>query len=187
MSLSVCRWSCPKQLSGIVALSWRYPALRDLFTSKLGVRDATVTDVVEALEKLKGQEDKSDHIRDLLLALNSLLKAYPYDSNMALNLIAASKKILPIKGGKTKLKSAVDTDWYIADRERLEDCFTDSVALLDFPRDQVATLSTLFTKLRLNDRMLSASVSEETVAAGKSSFNQNLTEQLRSKAAFVSQ
>ncbi|KAK3712619.1 hypothetical protein LTR37_009062 [Vermiconidia calcicola] len=187
MSLSVCRWSCPKRLSGIVALSWRYPALRDLFTSKLGVRDATVTDVVQALEKLKGQEDKSDHIRDLLLALNSLLKAYPYDSNMALNLIAASKKILPIKGGKAKLKSAVDTDWYIADRERLEDCFTDSVALLDFPRDQVATLSTLFTKLRLNDRMLSASVSEETVAAGKSSFNQNLTEQLRSKAAFVSQ
>ena len=183
--LESCRWSAPDCLPGVLALRERYSTLKELFVGKLDLKDATISDVVQELENVKGQTDKIALIKDLLKALNSCMGGNHGDINVIRTLKKASKKILPVKGDTNGLRSTLDIDWFIADRERLELCFMDKVALLDFTRQEIETLSPLIAKLGLQGRGLSDNYFEKTKAAGESVFLSGLTEQMCSKATFI--
>ena len=170
-----------------MALAPRYNGLRDLFKLKFRLEDATAVDVVQELENVKCHVEHVDLIKELLIALNSLIPTDADGAKTVRTLKKFAKKIMPVKGSKERLQSTEkDEVWFIADRPRLEECFTDSVALLDFNHEEISKLKPLFNKPGVEWRYLSKTFTEETVALGDLVFHQAFTDSLRSKATFIS-
>ena len=145
--------------------------------------NATVPDVVAELQVLIGQNDQVMPMKNLLIGLSKRAGSSIEHDKIIKRLTNA--KILPMKGNSTKLQSFKDDTWFVSDNKVLENCFKGFVALLDFDKDDLETLSPLLKLFNVQRRTLSASVFEETKIGGVSIEQPAFTKLLRSKASAI--
>lgn len=172
-------------MHSVTTLSSRYRELQELFVTKLGVGDATASDVVEELCGLSGQSDKRAAIKALLSSLSGFIKAGRFDDSLLAKMTDAQLKIFPMRGARCDLMSMTDGDWLIPDRERIARSFGSDVAFLDFDLPTQRRLEPLISKLGLQGRLLSKNYSEETSIAGDSCLHMESTMWLRAKAILL--
>lgn len=159
--------------------------VRTLFVTKLGVTQAKASDILDALLRLPTHERSPGRVKELLLALSR-------HSNLANSQLAErfsrlrTGRYIPVRlRGDKVLKRAVDDDWFIVDRPRLEACFEGLIWILDFNAEQKHSLAPVFAELKLSARSLAQHVHEETVSSGTPVYNDELSRALRKKAEFM--
>ena len=171
----------------MTALERHYPKLETLFVKHLGVQNASIGNMVDELLKCKGQIPEVENIKGLLEAINARL-SMNYDDDSINRLHDARVFPTCISTGAVQLHSCLDTDWFIADTDRLRGCFEDKLLVLDFPtKDTKNTgrLEPLLKRLSLLDRRLSGVVKEKTLTTGTLDLEKNTTTSLRSKAKYI--
>lgn len=206
IGISECRWTAPECMRETISLKQYYPGLQDLFFNKLGIQNATGLDVANELGRFSNDVSKFHQIKELLLWLSgcidtkmwveptSLSKSetiadrftlqYRWHADITKSL--GDKTIFPVTNVTKHLRASVDTDWFIADKPKLERCFRDKVALLDFTRDELTQLWPLLVKLLVHRRTLTIASRESNDAYGALSLDKALTNRLRSKAIYIS-
>ena len=186
-SVQNCVWSGPESFQHVPVLSRYYPDLALLFRSFLEIRDAQIGDVIEELLSLSGQVPRTHAIKDLLSSLNSLLRARANEDSIRRLHTAA---VLPVRAasGELLLRTCESSasDWFVADRERLQLCFLPNLDFLDFTVSDVKRLLPLLQQLGLQDRFLSQNVTEATLTQGELEQNHSAQYMIRSKAGFMS-
>ena len=161
----------------------RYPTFHTLFTSQLGIGDATVEDVVLELKRIDGQEQECDKMRDLLLLLPDYLNRRPQEN--VKRLWPVGMKVFPVRAPLGRLRSLSNEDWFVNDRRRTGTLFEGYIEILDFTPHEVERLSAFLEALGLSDRKFSARIWEDSSASGYSTPQPDLTENLRAKAHHI--
>ncbi|KAI7390187.1 hypothetical protein KC336_g17010 [Hortaea werneckii] len=155
----------------------------------LEVKDVDVIDIVNELDRMEDAQDPVAKAERLLTAL-SMQAAISTEQRKAVQSIKEkAMKIFPVMdaGSSVRLRSTLDDNWFIADRQRLYEAFKSKVGLLHFESATKATVSALVKLLDLDSRCLSDLVQEETKASGAVVYEGELTDMVRSKAAFLAQ
>ncbi|KAK5164154.1 uncharacterized protein LTR77_010245 [Saxophila tyrrhenica] len=184
VGLRKCRWSVPSCLTRLVALRHTYPDLRTFFCTELGIGDADTGDVVTHLLELKGRLDRIELAKEQLVLLSRFIALKHTGLGRTSELLNA--EILSVREEAGALRAPADSGWFTADRARVGQCFQGRLWLLDFDMDQLALLQPLIARMGLQKHSLSAHVVERTEISGASSFNPAITNELRSKAPFIS-
>lgn len=138
---------------------------------------------------MKDAHDPVAKAERLLTALATLSSLSSAEHNAVQSIKEKAMKIFPIMdmGSPVRLCSALDEEWYIADRQRLHEAFKGKIGLLHFETATRATVSALVELLNLENRCLGNLVQEETKAGGTVVYESELTDMVRSKAAYLAQ
>ncbi|KAG0645662.1 hypothetical protein D0Z07_8708 [Hyphodiscus hymeniophilus] len=197
-TLSRCRWKGPpigknsQGLRSFVGLKDLYPENRRLFCDILGIKDASLKDLVHEA-KYWAVEDSLDHITGLLHTMEKLLEDENKPSPQN-HLIELSKhKIFPVSKNwnlDTDRVSALQdaklsTEWFIADTTPFRTIFAGVVPLLDISVDKLPEMDQVLEKIGLKGRFLSKHTESVPGIQGSVVFNQELTDAFRSKVNFI--
>jgi len=189
VSLRSARWTAPSCLSDVAALKALYLELRSLFTGTLGVRDATLSDVVDRLEACSGRADQVGEIKSLLMYLSRSLAPGkpPVAQEVISRLLNSATRVLPVRltVDRVELRSTSDQSWFYADTTTLRTAFAGKVALLDFDMINSVSVTDLIKKLGLEGRRLKAHACEDTVTAGEQIPQPGLTDSLQWRAKYI--
>lgn len=189
--LSGCRWNNPSALACVETLSTEYSSCKELFVDILEIPDTGTADVLD--EILSRHSDRPAHngipppeLKNLLLTLSTGALDDPGLDDRFQRL--AITELIPVRTSRdeARLSRIVDKDWFIPDRSRYAKCFEGRIWTLDFPRDQIESLGRLFKRLKVPDRRLSRHVTEATIAEGEALIQPHITEQVQSKARYIS-
>ncbi len=169
-------------------LANRYRDCRSLFVTQLGLKNATVGDVVDELVALPISAPLSTR-KDLLKALNEYLQHGSGLSKNSIHLLKANR-VIPVRdiadgGGKLRVMSYSRSRWYFADRQSLRDCFEGKVPLVDFTIDEVRGMSALIKEVGLEKRLLSEAHVETTEIVGDPIRDPKRTSDLRERAEYL--
>ncbi|KAL9088067.1 MAG: hypothetical protein Q9165_006408 [Trypethelium subeluteriae] len=187
VKLSECVWQAPSQLQILTALWRRYPSLETLFVKNLGLKNASIADLVDQLVKYSGQIPQLENIKSLLDVLNTrLVHGFDHESIDRLKIAA----VLPIRQSQTEVKlcTIAADGWFIADREGLKSCFAGKIGLLDFEVKVLregGRMEFLLKRLKLLERRLSVRVTEITSTAGSVVLEEELMDMFHSRARFI--
>ncbi|KAF8849225.1 hypothetical protein BDZ45DRAFT_240473 [Acephala macrosclerotiorum] len=197
VSLSQCRWKGPpiekdtKDFRTFNVLKDIYPENKRLFCDILGVKNATLNDLVlEARKFTVG--DSLAHITSMFHSMEKFLEeenAGYYNANLynlqAYGIFPVSKnwnldtdRVSAMQNG---LKSS---EWFIADTATFRTIFAGVVPLLDIKVDHLAQMDQLLGKLGLKSRLLTEQAKSVPKIQGVVALNQELTNLFRSKVDF---
>ncbi|KAK5675793.1 hypothetical protein LTS10_011524 [Elasticomyces elasticus] len=189
VALKDARWSAPTCLLHVTSLQSFYPDLRLFFTKTLGIRDATVVDVVDRLLECSGQVQHISEIKSLLNFLSRAVSStkVPVAQDIIDRLLGSSVRVLPVqvRDKEVELRSTKDQSWFYADTSELRNAFAGKVALLEFDMIGSPVMTAFVKKLGQDGRKLSMHVVEETVTAGEQVEEPKLAEGLKAKAKFI--
>lgn len=181
-------WEGPPCLTKYFILSKHYPDCNSLFVTRLEVKNANITHVIEQILHFASEEETpSDRFKETLLVLNEYISRSDKMPDSLAKL--KGKEIIPVArkspdGYEHKFMDH-DTDlWYLADKPSLQASFEEDVWLADFTVSEVRNLSPLISALGLEDYILSKAVEEEMESRGEPIFDQARTMDLRKRAIY---
>ncbi|KAI0385044.1 hypothetical protein F5Y04DRAFT_204258 [Hypomontagnella monticulosa] len=181
--ISHCVWSKAAKLRGKVSLNDEYEDLEDLFVHFLGIKPV---DLPMAIDELKATGDRIfasvSEVKESIWTVNSLL-SFP-DSTPPKPSTIAKSSIFHIRNPNGSVTRGNPSDeFFIIDRESLQQYFKAKVKLLDFTLDEVVRLRPFFEWMRLNNRCLSHCVKHITSFPGDgASPISNPNRQIRDRA-----
>ena len=153
----------------------------------LGLKNASITDIVDQLIAYSGKSSEVQNIKSLLEALSTRLSRG--SDHGSINRLKTAA-VFPVRESENEVRlGTVEVkNWAIADRDRLQECFNGKIGLLDFPVKEAkegGKIRKLLEQLQLLDRFLSEMVVESTLVGGSMEFEEELTHVLRGKAKFI--
>ncbi|KAI8676088.1 hypothetical protein NCS56_00495700 [Fusarium sp. Ph1] len=185
-SSSHCLWIAPPDMITAHSLRTLYSrrlgdeqmgTMENLFQRTLGIRDASLKDLVAELGGLREEgcedilriralyeylEDSMAPSADMRAAFEASPLIYHVTQHGEPEPIRRAK-IFPVRyPNGTVVLSSVGVDFAIGDREKLKTRFQDKISLLDFNLEDIRRLKPLFEWASLQDRYLSNSVQERT-------------------------
>ncbi len=123
-------------------------------------------------------------IKDLLLTLSTCHLIAPELDERFQQL--ARMELVPVrKARESKFSAGIDEDWFIPDRLRLANRFEGKLWVLDFEKEEVASLKALFVRMGVLRREISCHVTEETITEGACAAHPQITKELRAKAVYI--
>ncbi|KAI0198817.1 hypothetical protein F4808DRAFT_472474 [Astrocystis sublimbata] len=163
-----CVWSKSAQLRGKVSLSEEYEDLENLFTKVLGVNQVDLQMAIDDLKLTASQQISVPELKESIWTVNSLL---PTTSSPPSPSEILQNSIFPVRftllGTVTVNRQTEKSEFFIVDREQLEQKFANKVRLLDFTLKEVSQLRPLIHWLGLQNRYLSQCTKEVTSFPGK--------------------
>lgn len=197
VSLAQCRWKGPpiekdtKDFRTFNVLKDIYPENKRLFCDILGVRNATLDDLVFEARKF-AVGDSLAHITSMFHSMEKFLEeenAGYYNANLynlqAYEIFPVSKnwnldtdRVSAMQNGLTP------SEWFIADTATFRTIFAGIVPLLDIKVDHLAQMDQLLGKFGLKSRFLTEQAKSVPKIQGVVALNQELTDLFRSKVDF---
>jgi len=176
-----CVWNGPR-LSSLHYLSIEFPHNKMLFRDYLKVGNVTLDHIVQELECVNTSTSVSQ-LEELLLHLNRYLgKASPENCLVKLE----GKPIIPVRkaDGTVQLMAYNSDGWYLADRQRLWDCFNGKLTLITFDVATVRKLNPLIQAMDLSDRLLSKADTQTLEATGDELYDEDRSLELRGRTGY---
>lgn len=135
---SDCLWSGTTEIRGKVTLNHDYEQLEAFFLDTLKVKKLTLGMVYGELRDVQPQQSV-DEIKKIIWSFNALLQTElsQLDPEQLLKSCIFSVRY---PNGQTRLRSAVDTEFAIIDRDYLAERFRDCIKLLDHNLEEVRRL-----------------------------------------------
>ncbi|KIX07808.1 uncharacterized protein Z518_02462 [Rhinocladiella mackenziei CBS 650.93] len=166
VAVSDCVWTGPKCLTQSLELSNIHPDHRILFVKYLNVQDAGLETLISEARAITSSALLS-RITDIFKELNKILPdSISTEATNAIRSLLALK-IFPLdEGGDSdagfdELSSGTtESEWYIADRPHLRQCFQGVVSLLALTVEDVQATRRLIGTLNLQNRLLSEAAKE---------------------------
>jgi hypothetical protein len=188
-----CVWKGPKCLRTFECLKDIYPGAKRLFCTVLGVKDASLDDVVKEAKQFQ----PSHGMPYILSIFQEMEKALEQESSESSELVESS--IVSLKGcnafpvksttfntGNHELKNANKaTEWFVADRVPLRESFDGLIPLLYMNSDDIAQLPKVVKALGLDPRKLSKSAKSVPKTVGVVRTNPELTQLFRTRVDFI--
>jgi hypothetical protein len=188
-----CVWKGPKCLRTFECLKDIYPGAKRLFCTVLGVKDASLDDVVKEAKQFQ----PAHRLPYILSIFQEMEKALEQDSSESSELVESSIASLkgysafPVKSstlniGNHELSNANKaTEWFIADRVPLSESFDGLIPLLCFSSDDIAQLQKVVKALGLQTRKLSRSAKSVPKTVGDVRSNPKITQLFRTRVDFI--
>jgi hypothetical protein len=188
-----CVWKGPKCLRTFECLKDIYPGAKRLFCTVLGVKDASLDDVVKEAKQFQ----PAHHLPYILSIFQEMEKALEQEASESSELVESSIASLkacnafPVKSvasasGDHELKNSNKaTEWFIADRVPLRESFDGLIPLLCFSSDDIAQLQRVVKALGLQPRKLSKAAKSVPKTVGDVRSNPKLTQLFRARADFI--
>jgi hypothetical protein len=182
-----CLWQAPSCLESVCSLSGMYSDCRTLFVDRLGLRNASLIDVVDELLNLSVL-CSLERRKELILMLNGYLGKN--SSHLEQIQKMKGKHIIPVRknsesGEEQKFVSFDEDGWYLADRPSLQESFSGMIWLSDFTIQEVRSLGPLIEAMGLRDQRLSQAVEEDTECIGDPIRDEEQTRALRQRASYL--
>lgn len=174
-------WDGPR-LSSVYHLSTEFPLCKILFRDYLKVGNVTLDHVVHELECVTTSTSVG-RLEELLLHLNRYLgKTSPQNCLVKLK----GKSIIPVKNldGVVCFMTYDSDSWYLADRQRLRDCFDGKLPLITFDVATVRKLSPLIQAMDLSKRLLSEVDTPSLEATGDRIYDEERSLELRRRVLY---
>ena len=147
-----CVWGGP-HLASVYHLSTEFPQYKKLFRDQLKLGNVTLAHVIQELDRVTSSTSFS-RLEKLLLQLNEYLrKGSPKNCLSKLR----GKDIIPIKmpNGTLSRTTYGSGTWYLADRQKLWNCFDGRLPLITFDVTTVRKLDPLIQAMNLSKMLLS--------------------------------
>ncbi|KIW28150.1 uncharacterized protein PV07_07832 [Cladophialophora immunda] len=161
---SQCVWESKYRLPGLPGLQHDYPELKCFFVDLLGVPTVNISILLHGLiDLVQAQEPSYSDVKSMLLALGPMFNAEAAPERSFTMGLATLRKysFLPVRlKDKAPVLQKMATRFFIADHERYGQAFEKKVELLDFTLEEFRLLKSFFRKLNLENRYLSACVTE---------------------------
>ncbi|KAH8669611.1 hypothetical protein BGZ60DRAFT_564070 [Tricladium varicosporioides] len=172
-------------------LEAEYPKCKQLFRIILEDGETRIAELVKKAMHIKSS-DKLETITRIFTEISTTLEGFSQQKAFAALKPLRSVLIFPIK--KTEKRSdfselvSVDCDlnWFIADRDYLEERFCGKVLLIAFTTTELQNMRNLLQALKLNSRRLSKLVKIKTAARGRIELHAGLTNLFRAKSRYLS-
>lgn len=176
-----CVWSGP-HLASVYYLSTEFPQCKTLFRDHLNLGNVTLDHVIHELECVTSSTSFS-RLEELLLQLNRYLrKGSPKNCLSKLK----GKGIIPVrKPNGTLCRMNYDSyNWYLADRQKLWDCFNRKLPLITFDVTTVRKLDPLIQAMGLSDYLLSEADKQVLEAIGDIIYDEERSLELRRRVSY---
>ncbi|PMD48990.1 hypothetical protein L207DRAFT_505973 [Hyaloscypha variabilis F] len=176
-----CVWSGPR-LPSVHYLSTEYPQCKELFRNHLNVGNVNLGHVIRELECVNGSTS-TDQLEKLLLHLNVFLGKAPTERSLSK---LKGKKIIPVmKPDGTVCRMTYDLDrWYLADRQKLRECFNGKLPLITFDVSTVRKLNPLIKAMNLSKFLLSIADEQTLEANGDKIYDEKRSLELRRRGLY---
>jgi hypothetical protein len=176
-----CVWSGPR-LPSVHYLSTEYPQCKELFRNHLNVGNVNLGHVIRELECVNGSTS-TDQLEKLLLHLNVFLGKAPTERSLSK---LKGKKIIPVmKPDGTVCRMTYDLDrWYLADRQKLRECFHGKLPLITFDVSTVRKLNPLIKAMNLSKFLLSTADERRLEANGDKIYDEKRSLELRRRGLY---
>lgn len=184
-ALRTCLWRSPFALAGFQDLATIYPNLETLFVSKLGVKKASPSMLINEIKRMAEEsEPRVEDIRARLVDIATMLTKIPIDDSMsrALENLQTVAFLPKRQNGRPSMLVGTEADFVISDHARYGEAFAAENVLLDFQIHETQIMHIMFIHLRLTHRYLSRKVKEVSVVGDGATEDEELSKQLRSKA-----
>lgn len=170
-----------------------YPGHKRLFWEILGVREATLNDLVEEVKQFQ----IGDSLKQITTILHKMEKMMEEDSNVSRTSLQALRysRAFPITNPKNREKEServttlknVSTvpEWFVADTAKLRTTFAGVVPLLDIKVDDQTQMDQVLTQLHMKPRFFSNAATSKPKVKGAIEFDQQLTDKIKSKVDFI--
>lgn len=184
-TLQSCLWRSPFSLANFVDLSTIYPNLESFFVTRLKVKNANPTMLLNEIWRMaRESEPRIEEIRLRLIDVGKMVAKSGIDERVR-RALERLKEIpfLPKKNadGNSVLVS-VNDEFVILDHKRYGEAFAEYSVLLDFTLDQTQILDIVFDFLGLTQHYLSRVVGEVSTVGEDAVVNDMLSRQLQAKA-----
>ncbi|KAH6672306.1 hypothetical protein B0J14DRAFT_70569 [Halenospora varia] len=185
------RWATTGECgNGKSRLEAEYPKCKQFFRTILEDGEARIIELVEKATQIKSS-DKLETITQIFTEISTALEGF--SQQKAYVALKPLRNVLIFPVCKTKKQSdfselvSVDCDlnWFIADRDYLQERFCGIVLLLAFTTTELQSMGNLLQALRLNSRRLSKLVKIKTAARGRIELHAGLTNLLRAKSRYL--
>lgn len=166
-------WHCPSQcvwadgrmpISDLTAISLQYPDLEEFFKTMLSVQSPDLSMHVRALAELSRHPlvglEYSARIKEAIFLISSL---NPTENDLQPLSSSNIFRVCLANGNYQYTNKAAD--FAINDRRQYEQVFENRIAILDFSLEEARAADFFFKSLKINNKYLSASVSESTMVA----------------------
>ncbi|KAM0337889.1 hypothetical protein ACHAPU_011493 [Fusarium lateritium] len=182
--LSECVWSGGKKFQDENCLEVLYPDFRLLFVSFLGLPKISASITCQRLLDIKQTVQPIPEIKTLLWSLLETLDASPEFSATLVDRIRACR-IFPVKAPDgTVHPMPIYEDFGINDRPLYWAVLKDKISFLDFSAEEIHRLKPVIQWLRLADRYISKTVTEEScIDENQGTKDTDITLDITSKAA----
>lgn len=184
-TLETCVWHSPFALSDFQDLSALYNSLEDFFVSRLNVKRASHSLLINEVKRMAETPSPRVHdIRTRLIEIGMMLARTSIGDSVSKALTNLKETMfLPkkISGGASVLVCKAD-DFAIADHQRYCDALADQDVLLDFDVHEVQILHVVFDHMGLTQRYLSSIVREVSVVGETLVEDEQLSQQLNVRA-----
>jgi hypothetical protein len=176
-----CVWSGPR-LTSIYYLSTEYPQCKELFRNHLKLGNVTLDHVIRGLECVNGSTS-IDQLEELLLHLNVFLGKASTERSLSK---LKGKNIIPVmKPDGTVCRMTYDLDrWYLADRQKLRECFHGKLPLITFDVSTVRKLNPLIKAMNLSKFLLSTADERRLEANGDKIYDEKRSLELRRRGLY---